>query len=174
MVYCRCIQIRKVKPQGFQRGIVNKTCAAIVLFILLVAAWAIIGGSMCFVKIGKRPHKKTAREDIHVIKYGWLYKHKDQYWDKREWHVSLLQDYAYKVGEVQPKVKLKVKKYGSNLYSIDLGYHSYRTFEKSAHLWHWDLVAHFIIPKGTEYYEDKETGHIVSETIVYAGPYGSY
>ena len=118
-----------------------------------------------------KDHKKTAKEDIHVIKYGWNYVHKNKYLEKRKWHVSLLQCYAYKVNEVQPKVKLEIE--GLWPKSIVLGYHSYRSFEKSSSLWHWDFIAHFVIPKGTKYYENEETGHIVSETIVYEGPYGN-
>lgn len=126
---------------------------------------------MCFTfSNGKRPYKKTAKEDIHVIKYGWKYMNKDEYWQKSKWHVSLLQHYAYQVNEVQPKVKLEIENY--YLKTIVLGYHSYRSFEKSATLWHWDLIAHFVIPKGTKYYEDETNGHIVSETIVYKGLYG--
>lgn len=84
---------------------------------------------------------------------------------------SLIQDYKYKTGVIQPQVNIKV----SRSEIIEQGYHSWVEQEPKDRYGspYRDKVSHlFVIPKGTVYYEGLENGGAVgyaSESIVYLG-----
>ena len=83
---------------------------------------------------------------------------------------SIIQEYQYRAGKVQPQVDIKV--YRS---IVEAGYHSW-VDQQRIDSWgqsHGEKAKHlFVIPKGTVYYEGLENGGplgYTSETIVYLG-----
>jgi hypothetical protein len=87
---------------------------------------------------------------------------------------SLVHDYQYVPGVVQPQVHIHVKERWDSR-EIDPGYHSWVDQERTDRYGekHTEKVNHlFVIPKGTVYYEGLENGFrlgYASETIVYVG-----
>lgn len=92
---------------------------------------------------------------------------------------SMFRGYKYIPGVKNPEIKLELKimQYkGSNSgeyieeFSIEKGYHSYSSltvaegYIKSSY--DGNTVLEFIIPEGSEYYENFETGEIVSSQII--------
>jgi len=86
---------------------------------------------------------------------------------------SLLQEYKYKPGVVQPQVQIEI--WGEAGGIIEAGYHSWVDQEPKNRYGnpYRDKVQYlFVIPKGTVYYEGLENGGATgyaSETIVYLG-----
>ena len=85
---------------------------------------------------------------------------------------SIVQEYQYQPGVVQPQVNINVK---HSSREIEQGYHSWVDQERTDRYGekHTEKVNHlFVIPKGTAYYEGLENGYrlgYTSETIVYLG-----
>lgn len=84
---------------------------------------------------------------------------------------SLIQEYIYRPGAVQPKVNIRI--YRNQL--IEEGYHSWVDQEpkdRYGNSYRHKVFHLFVIPKGTVYYEGLENGGATgyaSETIVYLG-----
>ena len=85
---------------------------------------------------------------------------------------SLIQEYKYVQGVIQPRVEIIVHR---NSNTVEEGYHSWVEQEPKDQLgrsYRKKLKHLFVIPKGTTYYEGLENGGpagYVSETIVYLG-----
>lgn len=131
---------------------------------------------------------KIAKKDIIVYKVGYM---------SGESFCSLYLNYTYVPKETNKEVKIDPFIYNYNICKerkkqeciIYTGYHSYkevsmpyselgtssrlvylgRTVER-INLFNLYYVATFIIPKGSEYYENDE-GEIVSSNIIYTGKY---
>lgn len=141
---------------------------------------------MCW--IGKNACK-IARRDIVVYKIGDIYKNI---------FTSLYQNYVYEIGKINKDVVLVPDmRYNVNgvfriedpLCAIYRGYHSYTSISmpysglslysrtiylgKRPHsMWlrNYYYLATFIIPKGSNYFEN-DMGEIVSSNIIYTGKY---
>ena len=117
---------------------------------------------MCF-DTTKHQKPKIATEDIicwKVIKSNGNAYHQN-------WH--------YKIGDTQPRVKIRKVNHSEEYTSINEGYdsyinegyHSYTNIEKAKRYrcWRSYIVGRFIIPKGTRYFHNKEEGEYVAEVI---------
>lgn len=131
---------------------------------------------------------KTAKNDIVVYKLGFI---------TEGGFLSLYLNYIYASKKINKEVKIKPLICGYNIYKpekerhcvIYEGYHSYKEITmpyselyigfrmvylgKTADrigLFNRYYVATFIIPKGSEYYEN-EDGELVSSNIIYTGKY---
>lgn len=141
---------------------------------------------MCW--IGKNACK-IARRDIVVYKIGCI---------SKNIFTSLYQNYVYEIGKINKNVVLVPDmRYNVNgvfriedpLCAIYRGYHSYTSISMSYYdldfysrtiylgkrphtMWlknYW-YIATFIIPKGSNYFEN-DMGEIVSSNIIYTGKY---
>lgn len=121
-------------------------------------------------KFDNNPEKyhKIAEEDITVYKFG------DVYQDDGNFHPCVHDAFKYRPNVLNKEIKLNLETY-ENIsfvifeYYIDEGYHSYSYCKEGLHL----LSHHngkFIIPKGSEYYQN-EYGEIVSSNIMWTGEY---
>ena len=134
----------------------------------------------------KNPEKyhKIAEEDIVVYKFGWE--------SDGNFFPCYYLEFGYEPNSINEKVSLKLIDKGERVcigtyYNyIDEGYHSYsgecgiiNSFydigvyskndnEKQFDFYQCDTIGKFIIPKGTEYYEN-EDGEIVSSNIIWTG-----
>lgn len=142
---------------------------------------------MCW--IGKGP-VKIAEKDIIVYKLGHVFKSSGVF-------SSLYHGYNYHPKGLNKEVNLvpivcgrKLSQLPSSCLGIIYsGYHSYRSISLSfmglgsssriiflgnikdrISIWNGYYVATFIIPKGSEYYEN-ENGELVSSNIIYTGKY---
>lgn len=121
---------------------------------------------------------KTATEDIVVYKFGYV---KDE-----KFYPFVKKDFFYKPNIINEEIKLVLIDYLYNNYywhrmnkmMIEEGYHSYNNrgicslFSRD-YILDYASASHFgkfIIPKGTEYYENKQ-GEIVSSQIMWTGEY---
>lgn len=128
--------------------------------------------------------RKVAKRDITVYKLGFISENN---------FISLYQDYIYEIKKINKEIELKPDLFykdglGDNG-AIYKGYHSYVYISmpysgldsycriiylgKKPHcirLLNLYYVAAFIIPKGSEYYENSK-GEIVSSNIIYTGKY---
>lgn len=131
---------------------------------------------------------KTAKNDIVVYKVGYM---------SEKGFLSLYLNYTYVPKEVNKEIKIDPFIYNYGEYkpkkerscSIYTGYHSYKEISAPyselsilSRLVHFGrtvnriglfnryYVATFIIPKGSEYYEN-EDGELVSSNIIYTGKY---
>lgn len=117
---------------------------------------------MCFILHPEHLKKKIAKKDILCYKYIFVE------------NVSLIYDYQYETGVVNPKIKLiKIKKLYLNHKIIEGGYHSYDNQDVKSifleYVSHADAsikVATFKIPKGTGYFYNPDKHEYVSETII--------
>ncbi len=128
--------------------------------------------------------RKIAKRDITVYKLGRISENN---------FISLYLNYTYEIKKINKEIKLKPDmfyEYGlENKGAIYKGYHSYiyismpysglelcsRAIYLGKRLYYISLcnpyyVAVFIIPKGSEYYENSK-GEIVSSNIIYTGKY---
>lgn len=128
--------------------------------------------------------KKTAKRDFYVYKIGSIV---DNYF------VSLYNRYYYTAKKVNNRIDLIINNPFSSIKVIQKGYHSYKfvalghyyinTPLRTVYLGSYNaaasailgsfsgcVVATFIIPKGSEYYENND-GEIVSSNIIYTGKY---
>lgn len=141
---------------------------------------------MCWV--GKNACR-IARRDITVYKLGYIYRNKFS---------SLYRDYDYEIKKINEDVTLRPHKHYSidgvfriedPLYRINEGYHSYTNISisysnlglisrriylgkiaRTIELINDYYIATFIIPEGSNYFEnDRE--EIVSSNIIYTGKY---
>lgn len=136
----------------------------------------------------KNPEKyhKIAEEDIVVYKFGLKIDGK--------FFPSYYPEFGYEPNSINEKVSLKLIKKGGRVclgtyYDyIDEGYHSYsrecgiinsfydigvyskNDSEKNLDFYWCEGIGKFIIPKGSEYYEN-EDGEIVSSNIIWTGEY---
>ena len=135
---------------------------------------------MCWVS--NKAIKKIAERDFYVYKLGYIY---------NKGFRSLYQNFIYKSKEINKKVELnpiQVFEYGSACVIYE-GYHSYkdiampysdlRPYYRTIYLGkivqdirlnNIYFIATFIVPKGSEYYEN-HVGEIVSSSIIYTGKY---
>ena len=134
---------------------------------------------MCW--IGKNACR-IARRDITVYKLGRILNNE---------FISLYQDYTYEIKSINEEITLIPHKHPVfyPLYMICEGYHSYTSIstpyselglfsrkvylgKKLSTLWLCNTyyIATFIIPKGSEYFENT-VGEIVSSNIIYTGKY---
>lgn len=131
---------------------------------------------------------KTAKNDIVVYKLGYV---------TEEGFSSLYQNYIYVPREINTEVKIRPFIHNYNIYKLEKeqygivyeGYHSYKEItmpyselyidSRMVHLgktvdrislFNLYHIATFIIPKGSEYYEN-EDGELVSSNIIYTGKY---
>lgn len=119
-------------------------------------------------------YHKIAEEDITVYKIGHMFDGKFIPYFKS--------DFAYTVNSLNEEVKLKSRR-GDYFVFIDEGYHSYESedealkelndiipfdavFDDDANL--YNKIEAFIIPKGSEYYENNY-GEIVSSQLIWVG-----
>lgn len=126
--------------------------------------------------------KKVAKRDFYVYKIG-------RASDKG--FKSLYQNFIYEPKEINKKVELNPIQFfkDESSYVIYEGYHSYkditmpysglRSYYRTIYLgkiaedirlYNIYSIATFIIPKGSEYYEN-DGGEIVSSNIIYTGKY---
>ena len=120
-----------------------------------------------FVKFPKSYHK-IADKDIFVYKYGKVSE------DDNCFHPYVKKCFSYKPNVLNEKIKINLEEDEDMYlhyvyYYIDEGYHSYSYCKEGLHL----LSHHngkFIIPKGSEYYQN-EYGEIVSSNIMWTGEY---
>lgn len=101
--------------------------------------------------------------------------------------ISLYFYFKYKIGKLNEPVELHYTTTAYKDIIICNGYHSYRKILSNLKLdtfvtfirrnkavsIHPRVIAKFIIPKGTAFYEN-EQGEIVSENIIYTGSYYAY
>lgn len=117
---------------------------------------------MCFY-LSETTITKVATKDIVV------YKNTDQDVSK-DYFKSNFSDFTYERGELNKEVKLTVRdKYfqgRSQGESIEEGYHS---FISNPHEHYFYVSGIFVIPKGSTYYENKESNERVSSQLVYLG-----
>ena len=125
---------------------------------------------------------KIAKRDFYVYKLGSV---------SDKGFKSLYQDFIYEPKEINKKVELNpIQLYkDKSFYVIYEGYHSYKDivmpysdlhsccrtiylgkFAEDIRLNNIYSIATFIIPKGSEYYENR-AGEIVSSSIIYTGKY---
>lgn len=131
---------------------------------------------------------KIAKRDFYVYKLGYV---------SDKGFKSLYQNFIYKPKEINKKIKLEPVIHGYKIYELMMkqygeiheGYHSYKDiampysdlrpyyrtiylgkFAEDIRLNNVYSIATFIIPKGSEYYENK-AGEIVSSSIIYTGKY---
>ena len=108
-----------------------------------------------------------ADKDIEVYKFG------DVFEDDGNFH-PYNQFFSYKPNVLNKEIKLNLEE-NKNIffarfeYEIYEGYHSYLHCKQGIHLSNHH-IGKFIIPKGTEYYEN-EDGQIVSSNIIWTGEY---
>lgn len=132
-------------------------------------------------------YHKISEEDIVVYKFGWE--------NDGKFFPSYYPEFGYEPNSINDKVSLKVIKEGrvciGTYYNyIDEGYHSYsrecgiinsfndigvyskNDSEKNLDYYDFDdpFIGKFIIPKGSEYYEN-EDGEIVSSNIIWTGQF---
>lgn len=128
--------------------------------------------------------RKIAKRDITVYKLGFISENN---------FISLYLNYTYEIKKINKEIKLKPDmfyEYGlENKGAIYKGYHSYTDISmpysclglisRTIYLGKLPFtillnnnhyVAAFIIPKGSEYYENSK-GEIVSSNIIYTGKY---
>lgn len=133
---------------------------------------------MCW--IGKYA-RRVARRDITVYKVGYILENK---------FISFFQSYAYEIKKINAEITLMPDIHSEySLCVIYEGYHSYTDIsmpysklgsssrkvylgKTSSTLWLCNnyYIATFIIPKGSDYFENYE-GEIVSSNIIYTGKY---
>ena len=131
-------------------------------------------------KFNKKPEKyrKVAKKDIEVYKIGFE--------EDNGFSPYYRQDFIYKANSLNDEISLHMDSRHDECYCIDEGYHSYsgecgiiNSFydigvyskndnEKQFDFYQCDTIGKFIIPKGTEYYEN-EDGEIVSSNIIWTG-----
>ena len=131
---------------------------------------------------------KIAKRDFYVYKLGYV---SDKGFN------SLYQDFLYIPGVINEKIKMKPIILNYNIYKLRKeqyggiyeGYHSYRDIAmpysdlglhsrtiylgkiaENIRLHNIYSIATFIVPKGSEYYEN-DSGEIVSSDIIYTGKY---
>lgn len=134
-------------------------------------------------------YHKVASEDKIVYKFGYV--------NNNIFHPSCYSEFGYEANVSNNKVDIKVLSFRNELEELyylyaEEGYHSYSeecslTLDEYAHdafrIWansklnnckrifdysREKFIAKFIIPKGTEYYEN-EVGEIVSSNIIWTG-----
>ena len=136
---------------------------------------------MCWVSA--KAIQKIAEKDFYVYKIGRVP------WDSI--FVSHFKNFDYIPKVCNRKIPLIVQYPCRGTYIIQEGYHSYKWIaidntnphERCLHLGNYDpalkenlslyeycCIGTFMIPKGTEYFEN-EHGHIVSSDIIYTGRY---
>lgn len=133
---------------------------------------------MCW--IGKYA-RRVARKDIIVYKVGCILENK---------FISFFQNYAYEIKKINAEITLMPDTHSEySLCVIYEGYHSYTdismpysklgSFSRKVYLGKISstlrlcnnyYIATFIIPKGSDYFENCE-GEIVSSNIIYTGKY---
>lgn len=132
---------------------------------------------MCFIA-SINTKKQYAPYDIIVYKICHI---------KDNCAISLYFYFKYKIGKLNEPVELHYITTACKDMRICDGYHSYRKILSSLKLdtfvtfirrnktvfIHPRVIAKFIIPKGTAFYEN-EQGEIVSENIIYTGSYYAY
>ena len=127
--------------------------------------------------------KKIAERDFYVYKIGKVI--------ENNIFISDIMGYGYVPKRLNRIVHLVPYSFYIDVYMIDGGYHSYKwvaledTYprERCLCLGNYDpalkenlllykhcCIATFIVPKGSEYFEN-ENGHIVSSEIIYTGKY---
>lgn len=125
---------------------------------------------MCFVDLpSAMPHK--ASHDIPVFKICRL---------KENNVIAKYHDFLYKPKTLNEQITLKPYIHYDHIV-INSGYHSYKNLVKISAYWHKcndievltgdnEILAEFIIPKGTLYYANFR-GELVSENIIFTGKY---
>lgn len=105
--------------------------------------------------------KHVATEDVKVYKllhyeFGEL--------------VSIIKDYVYEPGVIQPHILLKETNQGTNKV-INKGYHAYQNLDDlyNGDIIVYDIVCEFVIPKGSTFYYGS-VGDIVASNIIYIKP----
>ena len=130
-----------------------------------------------FVKFPKSYHK-IADEDIFVYKYGKISE------DDNCFHPYVKKCFSYKPNVLNEKIKINLEEDEDMYlhyvyYNINEGYRSYsgecknfyeRPRGKNFCIETINIIGEFIIPKGTEYYEN-EYGDIVSTQLVWTGKF---
>jgi hypothetical protein len=116
---------------------------------------------MCFITT-RQARAKIATKNIICYK-------KEHSFNKRTgiFHSYYQSRFIYRIDVKQPVIHLKkeIDRCESRDYrEINAGYHSYNKKVYTVF-----VLGKFIIPKGTRYFENKERGEYVSETIIFKG-----
>ena len=121
-------------------------------------------------KKNPKSYHKIADEDIFVYKYGNVSEEDNCF------HPCIKEHFAYKSNVLNKEIKLNLEENKNSIlmiyayYIIEEGYHSYSySYRKGCHFLS-QHIGKFIIPKGTEYYEN-EDGEVVSSNIIWTGEF---